>query len=183
MSPLPESLRDTPYTADLHEADRHSRDRFELRRDGETVGRGTHFHGTRHIAPWLELQPTATFDPDRPDHRALFAALADALAPGGHLMVHYLDDTTTAEAITRDVPPPATPVGFLLWHAGCRWFKDWYFTEGWMEGDQKLQGNLPVDADHRREREAATRETLDAFLADAPAGTCKTLAERIRDTL
>ncbi|MFB6077074.1 MAG: DUF1122 family protein [Candidatus Nanohaloarchaea archaeon] len=182
--PLQNALATTGYELELEEAERHSRDRFVLRRDGSVVGRGTWFRGTRHIAPWIELQADIDFDPDSDRHRALFDALAGALAPGGHVMVHYLQDTATAEALTADVPPPATPIGFLLWQAGCRWFKDWYFTEGWMEGDQKLQGNLPVDADHRRERERETAAELEEYLSGDPdRDACKKLAERVLDTL
>lgn len=167
------------YTLQREEADRHSRYRFRLSRDGETVGEGTHFTGTGRIPPWIELHLDGEIDPFDSRHRALFDALTGAVPGGGHVMVHYLD-TATADALTADVPPPATPLGFLLWHGGCRWFKDWYFTEGWMEGSQKLQGNLPVDDETRRQREEEVRAELEGFLEE-PSGfeQCKKLAEEV----
>ncbi|MDY6769348.1 MAG: DUF1122 family protein [Candidatus Nanohaloarchaea archaeon] len=180
---LAQALSGTAYSVDRRPADRHSRYRFALLRDGDTVATGTHFTGTGTIPPWLELHLDTAVTPEREEDRDLFTALTDALAPGGHVMVHYLG-TDTADALTADVPPPATPLGFLLWHAGCRWFKDWYFTEGWMEGSQKLQGNLPVDDATRREREAEMREELAAFLdSDTGFERCKKLARQVIDTL
>lgn len=180
---FPDALRERGLDLEMHAADRHSRFRFHLARDGEPVGHGTVFTGARRVRPWIEFHPVTLAPRDDRD-RALFEALSDALEPGGHVMVHYLRDSATAEALTADVPPEATPLGFLLWKAGCRWFKDWYFTEGWMEGSQKLQGNLPLDRDHRAEREEEARARLEPFL-DREDGfeRCKTLAREVLDTL
>ncbi|MDY6768912.1 MAG: DUF1122 family protein [Candidatus Nanohaloarchaea archaeon] len=181
--PLQDLVEPVGYTVERQAADRHSRYRFTLRRDGDTVGTGTHFTGTGTIPPWIELHLDTGVDPFNTRHRELFDALTAALAPGGHVMVHYLG-TDTSEALTADVPPPATPLGFLLWNAGCRWFKDWYFTEGWMEGSQKLQGNLPVDETTRQEREAETRQELQDFVDSATDfEQCKKLADEVLDTL
>ncbi len=162
---LPEQVQ-PPYRVTTRDSDRFNRYRFTLFRNNDKVGRGTHFLGGNHIKPWIELQPDTIFSPEQAEHRQLFAALTDILEPGSHIMVHYLQDTDTAEALTADVPPPATPLGFLLWQAGVRWFKDWYFTEGWMEGDQKLQGNLPLDTKTRQEREAEWRDVLHQFVSE-----------------
>ncbi len=163
-SVLQETLQDSPYRVEQTPAERFKRYRFTLYHDSETVGRGTHFSGSRHIQPWIELQPTVPFTPEQDEHRELFDALTTVLEPGSHLMVHYLQDDATAETITANVPPPATPLGFLMWQAGIRWYKDWYFTEGWMEGDQKLQGNLPINEETRIEREQEWETRLQAFI-------------------
>jgi hypothetical protein len=42
----------------------------------------------------------------------------------------------------------------LLWIGGCRWFKDWYFAEGWKEGGIKLQGEKPLNAEREKENTA-----------------------------
>lgn len=153
MADIRTVFTDRGYTVDTEPADRHNRTRFVLHRDGNRIGQGTYFRGSRHITPWIEFKPAIRLDPDSDTDQQLFTAFTDLLVPGSHLMVHYLQDTATADALTADVPPPATPIGFLQWQAGVRWYKDWYFTEGWMEGSQKLQGNLPVDDETRVERE------------------------------
>ncbi len=166
MTPLEQHLTALGYTVDLTDAERFNRYRFVLYEDDKSIGRGTYFTGTHRIQPWIELQPIIAFVPENAEHQRLFNALTMVLAPGSHLMVHYLQDTDTAKAITVNVPSPATPIGYLMWQAGVRWYKDWYFTEGWMEGDQKLQGNLPADAATRWQREQEWRTVLDAFVAD-----------------
>ena len=57
-------------------------------------------------------------------------------------------------------------LGLALLATGCRWLKDWYFAEGGREGHTKLQGELPLDATHRRRAERALRVELEAFVAD-----------------
>lgn len=179
MSALQDGLAAAGYAVEMEGAERFNRDRFVVLLDGTRVGRGTWFRGGRHIKPWIELQPKVRFDPDTEQDQELFTALVAVLEPGSHCLVHYLADRETAEAITADVPPPATPLGFLLWRAGVRWFKDWYFTEGWMEGDQKLQGNLPLNADVREEREQEWRERLEQYATEGERDGCVARAERI----
>lgn len=62
------------------------------------------------------------------------------------------------------VPPHATPLGYLLWKSGARWFKDWYFPEGWMEGGEKLQGNKPLNEEYYRKRTRERALELTEFL-------------------
>lgn len=180
---LTQELHSTRYTAVMEPAERFNRFRFVLYQDdrsGAGIGRGTYFTGSDHIQPWIELQPDITFSPDDDDHRELFDAFTAVLDPGSHIMVHYLQDTETADAITADVPPPVTPLGFLLWQAGVRWYKDWYFTEGWMEGDQKLQGNLPPDDTTKQDREQQWQEELQEFIdRDSTYPICRDRAETL----
>jgi len=181
--PLTTRLPDD-YTVETADSDRFNRYRFTVYRDSQEIGQGTHFCGGNHIRPWIELQPAVVFSPDSTADRQLFNALTDVVRPGSHLMVHYLQDAATAAALTADVPPPATPLGFLLWQAGVRWFKDWYFTEGWMEGDQKLQGNLPVDAENKAEQEAEWCDALQGFATDKTDYTgCQRRAVQLLETL
>jgi len=63
----------------------------------------------------------------------LFQYLADLIPPGGHLMVEYdsPEHKDTAHSLALGVPPIATPLGYLLFSAGCgAGFKDWHFAEG-----------------------------------------------------
>jgi hypothetical protein len=127
--------------------------------DGNVAARGLWFHGrlSAGIRPWADLVA--------PDLSVL-GAVAAALGPGGSLMVAY-DADATDRALRRKVPPAATPVGLALLTAGCRWFKDWYFSEGGREGGTKLQGTLPLDDEHRVRAEAILAVELHEFLARA----------------
>ena len=145
------------------------RGRFPEERDavlytaaGETpAARIKHFAGRRSagVAPWLEATALA----DDGFAAELVRALADVLPPGGYLMVGYGDDETE-RALKRRVPPAATPLGKALYDAGCTWFKDWYYPEGWLEGGMKLQGNKPVTAEAKEANIAAIKRELEQWL-------------------
>ena len=114
------------------------------------------FRGRRSagVLPWIEA--SLTRDADEAYQRELVAALAEVLPAGGYLMVGYGDDETE-RGLKRRFPPAVTPLGKALLDAGCTWFKDWYYPEGWMEGGMKLQGNKPVSAESRTDGLAAVR--------------------------
>jgi len=97
-------------------------------------------------------------------NEALFGALGELIPPGGHIMVVYLNHEETRKGLERGVPAPATPIGYLLWKSGCTWFKDWYFAEGFREGDVKLQGDKPLDEKNRRKDLLEIHEELTKFL-------------------
>ena len=82
----------------------------------------------------------------------IFANLGKILPPGGHLMIEYESDyrRLTARSLLVGVPPDATPVGRLLYIAGCGYsIKNWYIPEGGREGSRKLQGFKPLDRKHQ----------------------------------
>ena len=79
-------------------------------------------------------------------------------------MVAYQDHKETRDDLERGYPAPATPLGYLLWKSGCTWFKDWYFAEGFWEGNVKLQGNKPLNDRDRRDDLLRTRKELTDFL-------------------
>ena len=110
--------------------------------------------------PTVGLRPWADLDTAEPD---ALPAIAQALGPGASIMVGYGADETE-RALRRRVPPAATPLGLALLRAGCRWLKDWYFAEGGREGHTKLQGELPLDDDHRARAERMLRAELETFL-------------------
>ena len=133
--------------------------------------------GTRWIEPWIELDPDEDLSHDDPIDRRLVGCCHSTLETGSHIMVQYTD-TITAEALTIDIPPAATPIGYLLFTQGFTWFKDWYIAEGWREGGQKLQANISDDESNRK----AIRSEIEAYLDD-PYGPdrCQDLAEQLRD--
>lgn len=120
--------------------------------------------------------------------RQLFARLGALIPPNGRLMVAYeafhVDAPIlreTFEGLRRGVPPLATPLGELLYHADC-WLRirDWYIPEGGREGHRKLQGNRALDEAHRQRRaEEAVQELLD-FL-ESSVSTSDALMEAARE--
>jgi len=94
----------------------------------------------------------------------LFKHLLGLLPLGAHIMVIYLNHEETRKGLEQGVPAPATPIGYLLWKSGCTWFKDWYFAEGFWEGDIKLQGNKPLNEENRRKDLLEIRKELTEFL-------------------
>ena len=130
------------------------RDAVVLAGDGEAaVIRLKHFAGrpSAGVPPWIEA--TVARD-DEAFAAELVAALGDLLPPGGRLMVVYGDDETE-RGLKRRFPPVVTPIGRALLASGCTWFKDWYYPEGWLEGELKLQGNKPISDEARRVQLAA----------------------------
>jgi hypothetical protein len=114
--------------------------------------------GGRGVKPWFECRfyhEVTMADGTTLDARecGLEAALIDRLGElvpdGGHLMVEYESpgqSMTHAELLLR-VPPVATHLGALMFHAGFRGaFKDWYISEGGHEGPRKLQANKSPNA-------------------------------------
>ncbi|MGQ9535605.1 MAG: DUF1122 family protein [Actinomycetota bacterium] len=139
------------------------------------MGRG------EHIKPWMEFRydPLASF-PGGGEldlevaglSGELFELLGSLVPPGGSLMVIYGAEPhplarETENGLKRDFPPMVTPLGHYLWKAGFRWFKDWYFPEGWMEGAMKLQATRPLDERTRARREAEAKRALEQFIAGA----------------
>jgi hypothetical protein len=136
------------------------------------VGRGD------YIKAWIEFRynPRAEF----PDGAAvdleemgltheLFSLLGGMIPPGGSMMVIYGAEshplsTDTEKGLKRAFPPAATPFGYYLWGIGLRWFKDWYFPEGWMEGGMKLQATRPLDESIKAQREEKARGELTIFV-------------------
>ncbi len=55
------------------------------------------------------------------------------------VFVEYYDDRRTLEELKAGMPPEETRLGSKLKRLGYRYFRDWYYPEGWMEGGYKLQ--------------------------------------------
>jgi len=139
--------------------------------------------GGRGVKPWFECRfyPQVTIaDGTTRDARAdgLEAALIDRLGElvpdGGHLMVEYESpgqSITHAELLLR-VPPAATELGALMFHAGFRGaFKDWYISEGGHEGPRKLQANKSPNAEAARvARRTHVTELTDFIKQTLPKG-------------
>jgi hypothetical protein len=159
---------------------------FSLHVNGHEMVSGLYYIGSTYIRPWLEIDYSPiTGDEQDPTGESLFKLLSELIPPGGHISVSYLDHKITARALLSGVPPAATPIGYLLWIGGCRWFKDWYFAEGWKEGGIKLQGEKPLHAEREKENTAKITEELKEFLGKAGylepemENVCKELARKV----
>jgi hypothetical protein len=158
------------------------------------VVEGLYFEGLgRWYRPWLEIRyqnelangEMVDLEGTR-DEEALFKLLCDILPPGSHIMVPYRTHRITAMALMFGVPPAASPLGYLMYMGGCRWYKDWYFAEGFMEGEEKLQATKPLDDEKRRIKTVAIKDDLRAYLFREPdpgkprmEAICRDLARRI----
>ena len=122
----------------------------------------------------------------------LFQALADLVPAGGHLMVEY-DSPAQKESeriLGLGYPPVTSPLGYLLFRAGCRSFRDWYISEGGREGPRKIQGFKPLNEALAKERTEALRRQVEGCLAgpDRPqhgeyGRTARRLAEAVLEAL
>jgi hypothetical protein len=109
-------------------------------------------------APWVELfdiedrmslngQMTSYFGSDIED--MALRHLTVSLEPGARIFVEYYNDCETRYQLEMGFPPALSRLGNKMYQHGCTWFKDWYFPEGFMEGNQKLQGEKPFNAQAR----------------------------------
>ena len=114
----------------------------------------------------------------------LFQYLADLIPPGGHMMVEYdsPEQQDTACSLASGIPPAATPIGHILFLAGCgAGFKDWHFAEGGCEGPCKLQGYKALNRQQAQRKTEATARELKAFLDKPLPATGSELERAARD--
>ena len=112
--------------------------------------------------------------------QTLFDYLCELVPQGGHIMVEYesAEWADTRLGVGCGVPPAATPLGSMLYRAGCgAAFKDWYFAEGGSEGPRKLQGFKALNEEHRRARAAEMAAELRSFRQRVPPAGCEQLWE------
>jgi hypothetical protein len=142
----------------------------------EPLAQGLHNSGPFPAYNWIELtqyHPVQRFADHISDlageglDRKFFDMLSELVPPGGHIMVEYdsRGHRASERMLTRGYPPVTSPLGFLMFRAGCRSYRDWYIAEGGREGPRKLQCFKPLNGDIRREREEQLRKELNAFLA------------------
>ena len=85
------------------------------------------------------------------------------MAGGARLFVEYFNDIETRSQLQRGFPPVLSRLGYKMFGLGFTWFKDWYFPEGFLEGNQKLQGEIALDDERRRKHLQATRKEAERF--------------------
>jgi len=128
---------------------------------------------------------------------SFFKILGDLVPPGGSLMVSYSLLSKEARihretklGLDRGYPPAVTPLGYLLFLAGCGMgFKDWYFAEGGREGPEKLQGYKPSNEEAAKKKAGLMLQELRAFMTssrsvdDELARDCRERAEQVMHEL
>jgi hypothetical protein len=131
------------------------------------------FFGRRPVyAPWVELfnieemislvdQTINYFDSSI--ENALIKHFAECLDSGAKIFVEYYNDHETRKQLETGIPVVLSRLGYKMFRYGCTWFKDWYFPEGYMEGNQKLQGEKPLNEKARERHLLAIREEVLNF--------------------
>ncbi len=140
------------------------------------------FGGRRpYYRPWIELygidrrihvgkSDVDYFD--SPLEKCLLQYLAKYIGPGENIFVDYHKDTETRKQLEKDIPAEASRLGFVLYRLGFTWFKDWYFPEGFMEGEQKLQAEMPLNESEKNRQLKNIYRSVKNFLRKLePVGT------------
>lgn len=131
-----------------------------------------------HYKPWIEIfdiqreieieAKTVTYF-DSQIENTILRFFSGALRPGQNLFVEYYRDGETLYQLQMDIPFPATRLGFKLYNLGFYWAKDWYFPEGFMEGDQKLQVEKPLDRQAEQRQKSVIYDSLNHFIMNRDA--------------
>lgn len=140
----------------------------------QVLALGLHGSGPYPAFNWVELtqfQEKLTFGRRELDlwetglESPLFAALSALVPAGGHIMAEYDSPShrATERILALRYPPAASPIGYLMFEAGVRSYRDWYISEGGREGPRKLQGFKPLDRRVAREKTAALTAELKAM--------------------
>jgi hypothetical protein len=102
-----------------------------------------------HILPEVSFKGLKYVFLNSPQERELVKCLSSQLSGGEKIFIEYIYDDETYKALEAGIPTPLTRLGYMLLENGFTWFKNWYFAEGFMEGSPKIQGEKPLDENHR----------------------------------
>ncbi len=150
-------------------------DSQDLGRTLEPLLVGLHHEGAFPAQHWVEVTdfrgqvPVPGGEVEIPEgiDMQVIEALGRLVPPGGHLMMEYESThrRETLRALAQGVPPIATPLGGMMFAAGCGVaFRDWYMAEGGRQGPRKLQGYRAVDVEHELRRYPGVLAELERFL-------------------
>ncbi len=137
------------------------------------------FYGRRpYYRPWIELYGlNATIhlrntDIDyfnSPLEMNVLQYLTNCIGAGENIFVDYYMDLETRKQLETGIPAAVSRLGFMLYRLGFTWFKDWYFPEGFMEGEQKLQAEKPLNELEKNRQLKKIYESVKTFLKKTEA--------------
>jgi hypothetical protein len=141
--------------------------------------------GKEGVKPWMDIEYREELEfpeaegqlfkismSQNEQDRALFKHLGGLIPPGGHLMVSYEGDQKihleTIKSLSINIPPAATPLGYLIFLAGFQYVKDWYLAEGGFEGPRKLWGEKAPDKAWTKNFYEKTAQQMRDYLQRKP---------------
>ncbi|MEM3832067.1 MAG: DUF1122 family protein [Thermoprotei archaeon] len=113
------------------------------------------FHGRKpYYRPWIEVfninnepkinnEKIVYFNSNL--ENTMLLTFSHMLENGESIYVEYYSDIETKKQLDLDFPPAVSRLGYKLFALGFSWFKNWYFPEGFMEGNVKLQAEKPIN--------------------------------------
>jgi hypothetical protein len=144
------------------------------------VFRGIHSQGLDSTSNWIdgdyyervEIDGKSLHLPSLGLDKDLFKTLGSLIPPGGSLMVSYELfhgegelHIETAKGLELGHPTVCTPLGYLLFIAGCTVdFRNWYFSEGSFEGPRKIQSFKSIDDEQQHLKNRELVEELRDFI-------------------
>ncbi|MBR9680398.1 MAG: DUF1122 family protein [Candidatus Altiarchaeota archaeon] len=118
----------------------------------------------KFLFPWIEIFTINSTYFDSKVEKFIMKKLSKSFGPGGRIFVEYGADKLTYERMWLGVPPAATRLGYLMYTNGFTWFKDWYFPEGFYEGDVKLQAEKPINIEAKKRHVMQMKDEMKKFL-------------------
>ena len=135
--------------------------------------------GREEITPgWIDIDifPIATINGNNIELNFqqltnILEYLGNYLPKGSHIMFSYSMITGETElhketwiSLQKGIPEALSPIGELLVHAGALSFKNWYFAEGALEGNIKLQGNIPLSDEDTKNKVRNLMQEIELFI-------------------
>lgn len=151
------------------------------------------FRGRKpYYRPWIEIfninneisignKPLTYFNSNLED--AVLSFFSQLLDHGESIYVEYYNDIETKKQLEANIPPVISRLGYKLFTLGFTWFKNWYFPEGFMEGNMKLQGEKPLNNTSKSEQLRKIHEEIKAFLTNAKDNEWYTIKAKERARL
>ncbi len=126
-----------------------------------------------HYKPWIELFgiqgkiqigniTIGYFDSQL--EISLLRYVAQSVEPGENIFVDYSSDQDTRRQLELGVPAVVSRLGYKLYTLGFTWFKDWYFPEGFMVGEQKLQAERALHKGEENRQKKVLYRSIKSFL-------------------
>lgn len=127
-----------------------------------------------YYRPWIELtniNKSIKLDKifnyfDSEIESIMLELLSSYINNGEKFYVEYTDDKETSFGLTYNFPPATTRLGNILFNLDFTWFKDWYFPEGGNEGNQKLQGEKPLNEESKKKHVKRIKFEINSFLKE-----------------